>query len=97
MSNAPALPEEEIRRRYADIVATTGPIEELPGERTLLGRCFSVASLLDYGAILADHYAGRPEHRDPKRWPEPRRTQHRMLVDLVLAAWPTGSAGRDEG
>ena len=97
MSNAAALSEEEIRRRYADIVAATGPIQELPWERTLNGRCVSVASMLDDGAILADYYVGRPELRDPTRWPEPQRTQHRMLVDLVLAAWPAGSADRDDG
>jgi len=88
MADHAALDDDEIRRRYAEIVAMTGPIAELPGERTLLGRCFTVESLLSYGPALADHYAGHPGRRDRPGWDEPRRTQHRMLVDLILAAWP---------
>ena len=46
----PAMPMDELRQRYAAL----GPIEEMMGERSYLGRCSTFKWFLVYGPLLAD-------------------------------------------
>lgn len=73
----PAIALAELRRRYEAL----GPIEELPGERTYLGRCYTFEQFLAYGPALAADW------RDlgPMMGREPLVAQ---LAALACEAWP---------
>ena len=76
----PAIPIEELRRRYEAL----GPLEEWAGERTVISHCSTFEFLLDRGHIaaflLARECAGVGEER--AFWPHPG------LCRLLLEAWP---------
>lgn len=77
----PAIALSELRARYEAL----GPIEEMPGERTYLGRCHTFEQFLSYGPILADTWRehGADIGDDPlliklaalacEAWPEVKR------------------------
>ncbi len=72
----PKIPLDELRRRYEAL----GPIEEMPGERTALGRCSTFSGFLAHGPIIApevDWYRNLPEGQ-----------AHPELFDLIAEAWP---------
>jgi hypothetical protein len=80
-----AIPLGELRRRYDAL----GPIEELPGERTIRTRCFTFESMLERGPICAEllrEQIGRL--KEMERDPEDAMRDHPELCSLVLEAWP---------
>ena len=58
VKRAPAVPLEVLRRRYEGL----GPIEELPGERTIRTRCYTFESMLEVGPICAEMLRHTIEH-----------------------------------
>jgi hypothetical protein len=91
---AAALPDNVLRARYDAL----GPIEELPGERTIRSRCATFDSMVDYGPLIAEQIAtlrARAASKDPDAWPEnaastlaAMEADHPGLFALVDAAWP---------
>jgi hypothetical protein len=81
----PAMPLDELRRRYDAL----GPIEELPGERTIRTRCYTFESMLERGPICAELLHEQIEHlKERGRDPEVAMRDHPELCRLVLEAWP---------
>lgn len=74
----PTLPPDELRARYDAL----GPIEELVGERTYLGRCNTFARFMEYGPQCAKfmRYSDRRGYRE--------REFHPALAALLVEAWP---------
>ncbi len=77
MSVKPAIAINELKTRYDAL----GPIEELPGERTFLGRCSTFESFLEYGPDLADFL------RNGASLPSVQRHAP-GLAELALEVWP---------
>ena len=75
----PAIPLDELRKRYEAL----GPIEELSGERSYLGRCCDFEGFLQNGPSMAK------DLRDGADLPSVTRTLPE-LADLALEAWPEG-------
>ena len=83
VSNAPALPIQELQHRYAAL----GPLEDWPGERTFVSRCLTFRSFIDYGPGLA-----RDLRRAARAWGEEQAiAPNPALGRLILAAWPEQS------
>ena len=76
MSVQPAIAIDELKTRYEAL----GPIEELPGESTFLGRCSTFESFLEYGPDLADFLRNGADLPSVKRHAP-------GLADLALEAW----------
>lgn len=76
----PAIPLDELRRRYDAL----GPLEEWPGERTVISHCATFDFLLERGAITAYLLARECQVAGEERafWPHP------ALCRLLLEAWP---------
>ena len=76
----PAIPIEELRRRYDAL----GPLDEWPGERTVISHCATFEFLLDRGHIAAFLLARERTLVGEERafWPHPG------LCRLLLDAWP---------
>lgn len=74
----PSLPPDVLRARYDAL----GPIAELPGERTYLGRCNTFARFMENGPQCAAfmRYSIRSGYRESEFHPE--------LAALLLEAWP---------
>lgn len=73
----PVMSMDELRRRYAVL----GPIEEMMGERSYLGRCSTFEWFLVYGSLLADDLRAGYEL--------PAVRDHLPgLGELALEAWP---------
>lgn len=80
----PCLPLEELRRRYEAL----GPLQEWPGERTIISHCGSFEHLLEGGhttAVLLRRQL-RSDSEEHVFWPHP------ALSRLVLEAWPDDAA-----
>jgi acetoin utilization deacetylase AcuC-like enzyme len=76
----PCLPLEELRRRYDAL----GPLEEWPGERTIISHCISFEHLLANGYVTA-YLMRRQLHSATEAevfWAHP------ALSKLVMEAWP---------
>jgi len=76
MPAQPTIAIDELRRRYEAL----GRLEELPGERTYIGRCSTWEGFLEYGPILADAIRERKEKTVSEFAP--------ALADLAVEAWP---------
>jgi hypothetical protein len=88
------IPLPELLGKYEAL----GPLEELDGERTFVGRCATFESFLDYGAkismmIAADRHLAASSN--PDDWPaasaaalEQMERQHPGLFALIQEAWP---------
>lgn len=76
-SRPPALSLPELRARYEAL----GKIEELPGERTFLGRCNTFARFMEFGAACADSL------RDCDAIGQPMDSMHIGLAQLLRTAW----------
>lgn len=77
---APALPLDELHARYAAL----GPIVELSGERTYLGRCNTFARFLENGPRCASFM----RYFDRTGEGERERGFHPALAALLVEAWP---------
>jgi hypothetical protein len=73
----PAIPLDELRKRYEAL----GPIEELSGDRSYLGRCSDFEGFLQNGPFMAK------DLRDGADLPSVTRTLPE-LADLAIEAWP---------
>ena len=76
----PAIPIEQLRQRYDAL----GPLEEWPGERTVISHCATFEFLLERGHIAAFLLAREVTLVGEERafWPHPG------LCRLLLEAWP---------
>ena len=75
----PAIPPDDLRKRYEAL----GPIEELSGERSFLGRCSDFEGFLENGPLLASALRrGADLPSVTKSLP--------ALGELALEAWPEG-------
>lgn len=84
----PAIPVAELRARYHAL----GPIEEWPGERTFRSRLGGGwEEFLYYGPYAARWYREQEAERSQGGGGE-SIDDIRALVELVLEAWPLGSA-----
>jgi hypothetical protein len=75
----PAIPLDELQKRYEAL----GPIEELSGERSYLGRCSDFEGFLQNGPFMAE------DLRAGSELPSVTRTLPE-LAELALVAWPEG-------
>lgn len=76
-NHEPAIPMDELRARYDEL----GPVVELSGERSFLGRCSDFEGFLENGPVLAASLRRGDDL--------PSVTRHMpALADLALAAWP---------
>lgn len=76
----PALPLDELRARYDAL----GLLEELPGERTYLGRCNTFARFLENGPRCASFMRYFDRYGQGER----ERGFHPALAALLVDAWP---------
>jgi hypothetical protein len=76
----PSLPLDELRARYEAL----GPIEELSGERTYLGRCNTFARFLENGQRCAAYMRYFDRYGEGER----ERGFHPALAALLVEAWP---------
>jgi hypothetical protein len=82
----PAMPLQLLRARYLALRR----IEELPGERTFLGRCNTFARFLEFGAECAASLRYGDATEQPMDW------QHPELAALLREAWPALPDGEGE-
>lgn len=81
MTKSPAIPLEELARRYEAL----GPLEDWAGERTFVSRCLSFQSFLDYGPAVAHDL-----RREVRAWgTEQALAPNPALGALILSAWPS--------
>jgi hypothetical protein len=79
------MPLDTLRERHRAL----GALEELPGERTIVGRCATFQGLLQNGALCAESLRReRAKHKALGNDPERAHKAHPELCALVLEAWP---------
>lgn len=78
---SPALPVEKLRELYGAL----GEIQELPGERTYLGRCNTFARFMENGQRCAAFLRRFERQGEGER----ERGFHPALAALLVEAWPT--------
>lgn len=84
----PAMPLDELRARYDAL----GPIEELIGERTYLGRCNTFARFMENGPKCAAFMRFFDRQGEGER----ERGFHPALAALLVEAWPNDPPDFDD-